>query len=48
LASGLFAAFYAKAFGLGRIGEVAFVGGRWLAAGTAITLKLGNAGFKFF
>jgi hypothetical protein len=46
LSSRLFAALFAQAFRLGWIGEVAFVGGRWLAARTAVTLKLGYAGFK--
>ena len=39
--------FFTEAFGLGfgRIGEVAFVRRRRLAAGSAVTLQFGDAGF---
>jgi len=48
LSPGLFAAFATEAFGLGWIGEVSLVGGGWLTAGTAVSLKFGDAGFEFF
>lgn len=42
LATGLFT----KAIGLGRVGEVAFVGGRRFAAGAAVALQFGDADFE--